>query len=255
MEEEDEGGGKDECVQGHTGSANVRAPVNTNDGVGQVANPSGFRAWNHFLATDRSGGGIGGAESSASRQQKDGGSRKSREEVAQAEEDWAVGITWSMLEQELAFLPTLEDQGNDEDEEVREIYLNFERAASKLGRLRKTGVVIQALESSPSRDRVAAWVQETMVMRAGVSVSQVTALDRNSKHAGFHLTTSIAGPTLLSLPYAFAGLGWEYGPIMVVLGALVTFYAYNLLSVVIEELAARGRRHLRFRDLGEDIIG
>ncbi|KAL3699437.1 hypothetical protein R1sor_017459 [Riccia sorocarpa] len=42
---------------------------------------------------------------------------------------------------------------------------------------------------------------------------------------------------------------------MLVLGALVTFYAYNVLSVVIEELANSGRRHLRFRDLAEDILG
>ncbi|KAL3686217.1 hypothetical protein R1sor_004239 [Riccia sorocarpa] len=77
----------------------------------------------------------------------------------------------------------------------------------------------------------------------------------NWQHAGFHLSTSIAAPPLLSLPFAFAALGWEYGPIMLVLGALVTFYAYNVLSVVIEELANTGRRHLRFRHLAEDILG
>ncbi|GKV40075.1 hypothetical protein SLEP1_g47749 [Rubroshorea leprosula] len=30
-------------------------------------------------------------------------------------------------------------------------------------------------------------------------------------HAGFHLTTAIVGPTILTLPYAFRGLGWGMG--------------------------------------------
>ncbi|KAL3699468.1 hypothetical protein R1sor_017490 [Riccia sorocarpa] len=74
-------------------------------------------------------------------------------------------------------------------------------------------------------------------------------------HAGYHLSTSIAAPPLITLPYAFTLLGWGCGTVMLILGAVVTFYAYNLLAVVIEEIDARGRRHLRFRDVGEDIIG
>ncbi|KAG6551624.1 hypothetical protein Mapa_006703 [Marchantia paleacea] len=75
------------------------------------------------------------------------------------------------------------------------------------------------------------------------------------KHAGFHLSSSIAAPPLLTLPFAFVSLGWEYGVFMLVLGAAVTFYAYNLLSKVLEHLAEQGRRHLRFRDLATDILG
>lgn len=75
------------------------------------------------------------------------------------------------------------------------------------------------------------------------------------KHAGFHLSSSIAAPPLLTLPFAFVALGWEYGVLMLVLGAAVTFYAYNLLSKVLEHLAEQGRRHLRFRDLATDVLG
>ncbi|KAL3686218.1 hypothetical protein R1sor_004240 [Riccia sorocarpa] len=77
----------------------------------------------------------------------------------------------------------------------------------------------------------------------------------NGSNAGSLVDFHRCTPLLLSLPFAFAALGWEYGPIMLVLDALVTFYAYNVLSVVIEELANSGRRHLRFRDLAEDILG
>ncbi|KAL5976436.1 Sodium- and chloride-dependent GABA transporter 1 [Asimina triloba] len=37
--------------------------------------------------------------------------------------------------------------------------------------------------------------------------------------------------------------------------ALVTFYSYNLLSLVLEHHAHLGRRHLRFRDMAQDILG
>ncbi|OMO93609.1 hypothetical protein COLO4_16785 [Corchorus olitorius] len=36
---------------------------------------------------------------------------------------------------------------------------------------------------------------------------------------------------------------------------MVTFYSYNLLSVVLEHHAQLGKRELRFRDMAEDILG
>ncbi|XP_012485053.2 GABA transporter 1 [Gossypium raimondii] len=74
-------------------------------------------------------------------------------------------------------------------------------------------------------------------------------------HCGYHLTTSIVAPPLLSLPFAFTFLGWAAGIISLVVGALVTFYSYNLLSLVLEHHAQLGRRHLRFRDMANDILG
>ena len=74
-------------------------------------------------------------------------------------------------------------------------------------------------------------------------------------HAGYHLTTSIAAPALLSLPYAFVSLGWVGGLVFLLAGAAVTFYAYNLLSLVLERKAASGHRFLRFRDLAYHILG
>ncbi|XP_075633197.1 GABA transporter 1-like [Castanea sativa] len=74
-------------------------------------------------------------------------------------------------------------------------------------------------------------------------------------HSGYHLTTSIVAPPLLSLPYAFTFLGWTAGILCLVIGALVTFYSYNLISLVLEHHAQLGRRHLRFRDMAHDILG
>ncbi|GLT75324.1 hypothetical protein SLA2020_470580 [Shorea laevis] len=74
-------------------------------------------------------------------------------------------------------------------------------------------------------------------------------------HGGYHLTTSIVGPVIFSLPYALALLGWVPGIICLALAALVTFYSYNLLSVVLEHHAQLGKRQLRFRDMARDILG
>lgn len=74
-------------------------------------------------------------------------------------------------------------------------------------------------------------------------------------HSGYHLTTSIVAPPLLSLPYAFTFLGWTGGILCLLIGGLVTFYSYNLISLVLEHHAQLGHRHLRFRDMAHDILG
>lgn len=74
-------------------------------------------------------------------------------------------------------------------------------------------------------------------------------------HCGYHLTTSIVAPALLSLPFAFAALGWVAGVVCLVMGAAITFYSYNLLSLVLEHHAQLGRRQIRFRDMARDILG
>lgn len=52
-----------------------------------------------------------------------------------------------------------------------------------------------------------------------------------------------------------AMLGWVGGVICLILGGLVTFYSYNLLSLVLEHHAQLGKRQLRFRDMAHDILG
>lgn len=74
-------------------------------------------------------------------------------------------------------------------------------------------------------------------------------------HCGYHLTTSIVAPALLSLPYALSLMGWFPGVLCLTLAALITFYSYNLLSLVLEHHAQIGRRQLRFRVMAEDILG
>ncbi|CAN6559957.1 unnamed protein product [Malus baccata var. baccata] len=84
---------------------------------------------------------------------------------------------------------------------------------------------------------------------------QLDAGARSWVHCGYHLTTSIVSPALLSLPYAFTFLGWAARILCLVIGALVTFYSYNLISLVLEHYAQLGHRHLRFRDITHDILG
>ncbi|XP_010488622.1 PREDICTED: GABA transporter 1 [Camelina sativa] len=74
-------------------------------------------------------------------------------------------------------------------------------------------------------------------------------------HCGFHLTTSIVAPPLLSLPYAFKFLGWIAGISCLVGGAAITFYSYTLLSLTLQHHASHGHRYLRFRDMAHHILG
>ncbi|KAI3453801.1 hypothetical protein Pfo_010464 [Paulownia fortunei] len=73
-------------------------------------------------------------------------------------------------------------------------------------------------------------------------------------HAGFHLTTAIVGPTILTLPYAFRGLGWEVGFVCLTAMGVVTFYSYYLMSLVLDHCEKAGRRHIRFRELAADVL-
>ncbi|KAK0586131.1 hypothetical protein LWI29_001560 [Acer saccharum] len=74
-------------------------------------------------------------------------------------------------------------------------------------------------------------------------------------HAGFHLTTAIVGPTILTLPYVFRGLGWGLGCMCLTVMGLVTFYSYYLMSRVLDHCEKAGRRHIRFRELAADVLG
>uniref|UniRef100_A0A6N2M415 Amino acid transporter transmembrane domain-containing protein n=1 Tax=Salix viminalis TaxID=40686 RepID=A0A6N2M415_SALVM len=74
-------------------------------------------------------------------------------------------------------------------------------------------------------------------------------------HAGFHLTTAIVGPTILTLPYVFRGLGWGLGFFCLTVMGMVTFYAYYLMSKVLDYCERDGRRHIRFRELAADVLG
>ncbi|KAL2634233.1 hypothetical protein R1flu_005712 [Riccia fluitans] len=55
---------------------------------------------------------------------------------------------------------------------------DFLGAAARLGRLRKAAIVLQILETNPSRDRVVSWAHDTMERRLGVRINQVTTLSR-----------------------------------------------------------------------------
>lgn len=63
------------------------------------------------------------------------------------------------------------------------------------------------------------------------------------------------GPTILSLPFAFRGMGWGLGLFSLTLMGAVTFYAYYLMSLVLEHCEKSGRRQIRFRELAADILG
>uniref|UniRef100_A0ACD5WH07 Uncharacterized protein n=1 Tax=Avena sativa TaxID=4498 RepID=A0ACD5WH07_AVESA len=112
---------------------------------------------------------------------------------------------------------------------------------------------------APSRDEEEARKMEAGDDTVGQKLDAGALFVLQSKgswlHCGYHLTTSIVAAPLLSLPFAFASLGWSAGMICLVVGAVVTFYSYNLISRVLEHHAQQGRRQLRFRDMATDILG
>ncbi|CAN1178176.1 Probable GABA transporter 2 [Linum perenne] len=74
-------------------------------------------------------------------------------------------------------------------------------------------------------------------------------------HAGYHLTTAIVGPTILTLPYAFRGMGWVLGVSSLTVMGVISFYSYYLMSLVLDFCERDGRRHIRFRELAADVLG
>lgn len=74
-------------------------------------------------------------------------------------------------------------------------------------------------------------------------------------HAAYHLTSSTAGPPLLSLPFAMADLGWGPGVVALALGAAVSYYACYSLSLAMEHLEHKGKRSLRYCDLSVHVLG
>ncbi|KAL3681234.1 hypothetical protein R1sor_024190 [Riccia sorocarpa] len=142
-----------------------------------TANPLGFQAWRRFTANADQGKGNNAVPLSQ------GGRLPSRSKGGQLpnadleeEVDWSAGVTWTMIAEEMRDMPTMDAEEGETDVDIREVDLDLMKAASKLGRLCKTGVILQALESSPSRDRVVSWVREIMSIRRGVKVLQVKAL-------------------------------------------------------------------------------
>ncbi|KAL2641260.1 hypothetical protein R1flu_008847 [Riccia fluitans] len=94
------------------------------------------------------------------------------------EVDWAAGISWEVIAQEFDGLNVVDALASNSEDEVRVIDLDVDKAAARLGRLRKAAIVLQILETNPSRDRVVSWAHDTMERRLGVRINQVTALSR-----------------------------------------------------------------------------
>ncbi|EPS67141.1 hypothetical protein M569_07636, partial [Genlisea aurea] len=74
-------------------------------------------------------------------------------------------------------------------------------------------------------------------------------------HSGYHITAAIVAPALLSLPLAVSLMGWIGGSVGMGVCAIVSFYSYNLLSIVLDHNAHQGRRLLRFSDVAHHLMG
>ncbi|RRT66199.1 hypothetical protein B296_00034137 [Ensete ventricosum] len=106
-----------------------------------------------------------------------------------------------------------------------------------------------------ARGCIARWREVFDASTGSWEVFDASTLSLSLSLSLYHLTTSIVAPALLSLPFALASLGWAPGVACLVVGAVVTFYSYNLLSLVLDHYAQLGRRQLRFRDMAHDILG
>ena len=69
---------------------------------------------------------------------------------------------------------------------------------------------------------------------------------------GYHMTTAVAGPALMGLPFAMALMGWVPGMIALLLGYVVTLYTSYIVANLHDW---DGKRHVRYRDLAESIFG
>jgi hypothetical protein len=57
------------------------------------------------------------------------------------------------------------------------------------------------------------------------------------------------------LPFALDGLGWAPGFLALTIATAVSFYAYTLISKVLEQAELEGHRFLRFRDVAGYVLG
>ncbi|KAL3698575.1 hypothetical protein R1sor_012651 [Riccia sorocarpa] len=147
-----------------------RVESDTRMSADQTANPSGFRAWRSFRTLDQS-------HASGVRTEEVAVDGTDMHENL-SPEDWGQGISWAMIAGEMAVMQECLQSEEGVAADIRVITLDLENASSKMGRLRKTEVLLQALESSPSRDRVVAWERETMVHKQGVTICQIKALSK-----------------------------------------------------------------------------
>ncbi|BAF18376.1 probable GABA transporter 2 [Oryza sativa Japonica Group] len=126
--------------------------------------------------------------------------------------------------------------------------------------LRSPSPVMNTMPTPPSAavfDVEAASGARRLGIKPAADAGAAFVLESKGKwwHAGFHLTTAIVGPTVLTLPYALRGMGWALGLVALTAVAAVTFYAYYLMSRVLDHCEAHGRRHIRFRELAADVLG
>ncbi|KAL3698682.1 hypothetical protein R1sor_012758 [Riccia sorocarpa] len=91
--------------------------------------------------------------------------------------------------QEMEFMKSAVDGAEELEGEVRVVELDVEKAAATVGRFRRTAVVLQALESTPSRERVTSWVRNILEGRCGAAVCQVTVLTKREFLIVFHSET------------------------------------------------------------------
>jgi hypothetical protein len=57
------------------------------------------------------------------------------------------------------------------------------------------------------------------------------------------------------LPFALDGLSWGPGFVALIIATGVSFYAYTLISKVLEQAEFEGHRFLRFRDVAGYVLG
>ncbi|KAL3690992.1 hypothetical protein R1sor_004643 [Riccia sorocarpa] len=115
--------------------------------VAGAANPAGFKGWSSFTGKKRAG--EDGDDSHKGRAAEAMGEVSPTNEQKIDAKKWAIGVTWDMIAAELELLLVITEDEEGSDGATRVFEMDVDKAAIKVGQLRRLAVVLQTLESVP----------------------------------------------------------------------------------------------------------
>ncbi|KAL3676477.1 hypothetical protein R1sor_026425 [Riccia sorocarpa] len=169
--------GRQRPLQDVSNRSNWSSPQEALSGSGQVAHPPRFKAWSAFQGWRRpneEGGGLPNGRPSLDKN----GEPSVGSDTKVDPKRWVDGETWDMIAAELETMTIAENDDEGDDGATRIFDMDVDKAAVKVGQLRKLAVVLQMLESAPSRERVESWIRDVIITRRRTQVCQIKMMSR-----------------------------------------------------------------------------